>query len=475
MVLENARVVIGALSGDSGKTLLAIGVLRALHARGLPVAAYKKGPDYIDAAWIGAAACGPGRNLDTYLMPPDALGASLGRARRDSLIVVEGNRGVHDGMDAAGTHSTAELAKRLGAPVVLVIDATKATRTLAACVHGCTVIDPDLVVGGVVLNRVATPRHERTVSEALAALGGPPVLGALPRVADDPLPSRHLGLVTAAEHDNAERAIQRAAELVQAHVDLDAIVRLAQTATAVALPDAAPLPRASGVARIGVLRDEAFSFCYPETIEAIGDAGGTIVEVSPLRDGALPDVDALYIGGGFPEVHVAALAANAGMLASVRAAARAGVPVYAECGGLMYLARELRVDGHAYAMAGALDIAVEQTPRPQGHGYVEAIVDAENPFFAIGTTLRGHEFHYSRLAAPGTPASALRLLRGCGIGGGRDGLVDGRIWAAYTHLHPLGTASLAPALVAAATRRQAEIRSWASAARDRGGLLRRSS
>lgn len=453
MILQVPRLVVSGLSGDAGKTLLTIGLARAWRDRGIGVAPFKKGPDYIDAAWMGEAAGRPGRNLDTYLMSVAAIGTSLCRVAASDVVLVEGNRGLHDGVDAQGTHSTAELAKLLGAPVVIVVDATKATRTLAACVRGCAVIDPDLRIGAVVLNRVANARHARTIAAAFEALGGPPVVGVLPRFSADPLPSRHLGLVTTAEHGGPEKAVAAAAQAVVDHVDLDALLELARTAGPVTFPDhddrEAARPRH---VRIGVLRDEAFMFYYPENIEALIAAGAEVVEVSPLRATALPPIDALYIGGGFPETHASALAGNTPFLASVRAAASSGVPIYAECGGLMYLSRELRVDGQAYSMAGVLDVSVEQTGRPQGHGYVEAQVDLSNPFFPVGTRLRGHEFHYSRLVEPVSMQSALRLDRGTGIGGGRDAFVVGSTWASYVHLHASGTPAWATGLVAAAGR-----------------------
>ena len=453
VTVGTARVVIAGLSGDAGKTLVAVGLARALRRRGLHVAPYKKGPDYIDAAWLAAAAGRPGRNLDTFLMPPEALGASLARAGAADLILVEGNRGLHDGSDAQGTHSTAALAKQLRAPVVLVVDATKATRTLAACVRGCAVIDPDLDLAGVILNRVANARHERVTRAAFESLGGPPVIGALPKLGDDPLPSRHLGLVTAVEHEASELAIERAAATVAAHVDLEALLTVARRAEPAVFPAAGDETAPGAAVRIAVLRDEAFSFYEPENLEALEQAGATIVEASPLSSAALPDVDALYIGGGFPEVHAARLSGNDAFRRSVLAAANSGLPIYAECGGLMYLARELRVGGQGYPMAGVLDLVVEQMARPQGHGYVEAVVDAANAFFPVGTRLRGHEFHYSRPLAGTAPASALRLERGTGVGGGRDGFVSGTVWASYLHLHALGTPEWARGVVAAARRR----------------------
>ncbi|HSP91256.1 MAG TPA: cobyrinate a,c-diamide synthase, partial [Vicinamibacterales bacterium] len=293
MILEVPRLVVSGLSGDAGKTLLSTGLARAWRDRGIAVAPYKKGPDFIDAAWLGEAAGRPGRNLDTFLMSQAVIGAALGPAIGAGLVLVEGNRGLHDGMDAHGTHSTAELAKRLAAPVVMVVDATKATRTLAACVRGCAVVDPELRIAAVVLNRVANARHAATITAAFEALGGPPVVGVLPRMEEDPLPSRHLGLVTTAEHGGPDRAMGRAAEVVASHVDLDALLEVARSAGPAEFPGrSVPEARPERRVRIGVLRDEAFMFYYPENLEALVDAGADVVEVSPLRANALPQVDA---------------------------------------------------------------------------------------------------------------------------------------------------------------------------------------
>ncbi len=456
MRFTTPRLVVAGLSGDSGKTLVALGIAAALKARGVDVAPFKKGPDYIDAAWLGAATGRAGRNLDTFLQGPEALGAILGRGASSDLALVEGNRGLFDGGDAAGTHSTAELAKRLNAPIVLVVDVTKATRTVAALVLGCRALDPDVPLAGVVLNRVATPRQERVIRDALSGAGGPPVLGALPRIDDDPLPGRHLGLVTAAEHPRTQEAIGTAARLAETHLDLEALLEIAGGAPAVDLPERERPSKGSPV-RIGVLRDEAFSFYYPENLEALEELGGELVFFSALAGDSLPDVDALYVGGGFPELYAASLVANRALTESLRVAVASGMPVYAECGGLMYLAKELVADGVSHPMAGVLDLVVEQTSRPQGHGYAEGTVDRANPFFKTGAGLRGHEFHYSRPrgGADRSP-TVVGLGRGTGLGDGRDGIVKGRVWASYLHLHALGTPAWAPGLVGLARAWQSE-------------------
>ena len=448
------RIVVAGLSGDAGKTLVCLGLTRALRARGFRVAAFKKGPDFIDAAWLGAAAGRPGRNLDTFLMPRAAILASLARSETAAdVAVVEGNRGLFDGVDARGSHSTAELAKVIGAPVVLVVDATKVTATVAALVLGCRALDPELPIAGVILNRVATVRHERVIREALANIGVA-VLGAVPRLDDLQLPSRHLGLVTVAEHPAAECAVAALGEVVARHVDLDAILAAARRATVLECDEAAPAPAPGGTTtRVGVFRDSAFMFYYPENLEALAAAGAQIVELSPLSDAGLPEVDLVYAGGGFPEVHAAELSANRSFREALAGRIANGLPVWAECGGLMYLARTLVADGVAYPMAGTLPLVISFTSKPKGHGYVVARVDGSNPFVAENTVLRGHEFHYSQVEeGAALVRTVLALDRGTGVGASRDGIVHGNSFAAYTHVHALGTPEWAPAMIAVAQR-----------------------
>jgi cobyrinic acid a,c-diamide synthase len=444
------RLVVGGLCGDAGKTQVTLGLVRALARRGHAVAPYKKGPDYIDTAWLGRAAGRPGRNLDTFLMPDARLGAALLRAGRDAVIVVEGNRGLFDGMDERGTHSTAELAKRIGAPLLLVVDVRKATRTVAAVVAGCQAFDRDLRIAGVVLNRVATARQERLVRHAVEQAAGIPVVGALPVLPGEGLPARHLGLLTADEHPHREEAIERAAAAVEAHVDLGAVLAIAGTAPAAEFRSARKAQRGTPV-RIGVVRDEAFSFYYPENLEALEERGATLLPVSALADQPLPAVDAVYVGGGFPEVHVSHLARARDFFESLRHTVERGVPVYAECGGLMLLARSLTVDGRSHAMAGVLDLDVEQTLRPQGHGYAIGRFDRPTSFFPEGAELRGHEFHYSRVTGGGdSTRTALALAKGDGIARGRDGITKGKVFASYVHVHAASDDAWAEGLMAAA-------------------------
>jgi len=482
--IELPRVVVAGLAGDSGKTLVSLGLARAMRSDNLEVAPFKKGPDFIDAAWLGAASGRPGRNLDTFLMPEQAILDSVARAGEwADVAVVEGNRGLFDGMDSWGTHSTAQLSRLLEAPVVLVVDCTKSTRTVAAQVMGCQVMDPDVEIAGVILNRVGTSRQESVIRQAVTGACGLPVLGAIRRLEGEFLPSRHLGLVTAMEHPRAQEALERVAAAVHRYVDIEAVLEIARRAPG--LEGDIP-PVKTGVAkrvRIGVLKDAAFSFYYPENIEALEQAGAELVTLSPLNDDDIPGIDALYAGGGFPEVYAARLSANRRFCDRLAEMIAGGLPVWAECGGLMYLSRALSTDGVTYHMVGALPVVVEQTERPQGHGYVQASVDRDNPFFEAGTKLRGHEFHYSCLEGmdPGLK-TALSLRRGEGLGGGRDGIVANQVLAAYTHLHALGAPQWAESLVRAAV----EFKQRHSGARDylapeirtgngqkRGGLRKR--
>ncbi|HEX7670101.1 MAG TPA: cobyrinate a,c-diamide synthase [Polyangiaceae bacterium] len=449
-----SRVMVAGLAGDTGKTLVSTGIARALRRRKLRVAAFKKGPDYIDASWLGAAAGSAARNLDTYLMPASAITSSLAgaAARGADIAVIEGNRGLFDGMDGEGSHSSATLAKLAGAPVVLVINTSKVTRTVAAQVLGCEIMDPRLNLAGVILNRVANRRHEVVIREAIADTTNVPVLGAIPRQESVDLPSRHLGLVPVAEHPRSEEMLERAADLIDAHVDVEALLAVASGAPRLEAQPAKPRLAPVGTrARIGVARDVAFSFYYPENLEALEEAGAELVFVSPLADESLPSLDAFYVGGGFPEIYAARLAGNRGFRADLRRRIAEGMPVWGECGGLMYLAQQLVVDGVGHPMVGALPIVVEQTSRPEGHGYVAARADAPNPFLGEGSAIRGHEFHYSRVNRTTLPfQTILAIDRGVGVGDGRDGIQIARAVATYTHLHALGTPEWAPAMVRAA-------------------------
>ncbi len=451
------RLMIAGLAGDAGKTIVSLALLLAWRRAGQPVLAFKKGPDYIDPAWLAWASGQQARNLDTYLAGrPTTAAAFAENADTDAVNLIEGNRGLFDGFDTAGTHSSAELAKLLGVPVVLVINATKMTRTAAALVLGCQKFDPALNIAGVVLNRVNGKRHERILRDCITESCGIPVVGAVPKVATEELvTARHLGLVTPEEHGPTEALAGVLLEQVAPALDLGKLAEIAHAAPPLLRPEQRHTETQDGAGlRIGVLRDAAFSFYYAENLEALEKSGAELVPVSSLAAQQLPsDLDALYIGGGFPETHASRLAANRSFLASLRASAEAGLPIYAECGGLMLLSRAISWRGEKHEMAGVLPFEVEVCAAAQGHGYAELIVDTPNPFFAVGANIRGHEFHYSRIIVQQQPPrTACAVVRGTGCWSGRDAVLAHNVWASYTHVYALAAPAWASGLLQAACR-----------------------
>ncbi|OQY60278.1 MAG: cobyrinic acid a,c-diamide synthase [Desulfobacteraceae bacterium 4572_88] len=454
---EMPQIIISALRGGSGKTILSIGIIAALRKLGKSVAPYKKGPDYIDAGWLAMAAGRPCHNLDTFLIPQGhVLHSFLKHTRKDDIAVIEGNRGLYDGIDTSGITSTAELAKMLDAPVVLCMDCTKSTRTMAAAVLGCIHFDPDVRIQGVILNRVAGPRHENVLRQNIEHHCGIPVLGALPKLRKQSFPERHMGLVPTPEHEWAKDSIDAAAQIAAQYLDLDALARIAKEAPAstthlqrLEKAKASSPPISEKKPRIGVIRDAAFQFYYPENLEALTDLGAETVFINALKDKQLPSVDGLYIGGGFPETNAKELAENSGLRDSLKQLAEDGLPIYAECGGLMYLGEKLVLDGVSYPMTGILPISFGFSKKPQGHGYTVIKVERENPYFKVGTELRGHEFHYSSvLEWRGNDADlAFSMERGTGFHEHRDGVCYKNVLATYTHIHALGTPAWAEALI----------------------------
>jgi cobyrinic acid a,c-diamide synthase len=377
--------------------------------------------------------------------------------------VIEGNRGLFDGMDADGTFSTAELAKLLQAPVLLVVDGTMVTRTAAAAVLGCQHLDPEVAIQGVVLNRVAGPRHQEMLKTTIERYCRVPVVGAIPKLKEDDFPERHMGLVTALEHPEAREAIFARIQVVERYLDLEKVLTIADQAPPLTWEPVYPRKRASKAYRqptIGIIRDSAFQFYYPENLEALERRGARLVTIIALQDTFLPELDGLYIGGGFPETHAEQLAANDQLRKSLRSAIEAGLPVYAECGGLMYLGRNLEIEGKTYPMVQALPMDFRLEQKPQGHGYTELEVVNTNPFYPVGTTLRGHEFHYSRVTRFDlSPESfAFSMRRGSGILDRKDGVCYKNTLATYSHVHAIGTPEWAEGLIRRALAYQREVR-----------------
>ncbi len=432
------RIMVGGVGGDSGKTLVTLGLIDTWRNEGYKIASFKKGPDYIDTGWLKLASGTPARNLDTWMMGSDGVVRSFTNyGIADGINVIEGNRGLHDGEDAVGSHSTAIMAKLLKCPVVIVIPVTKVTRTVAAIALGVKMLDPDVQIAGIILNRVGTARQETIIRRAVEDEAGLPVVGAIYRSKRDLLPGRHLGLVTPEEHDQAQMAVSAAGRLVRESVDWKHLAKLTRDVEVFQLDPPCvqngEQPNGRGL-RIGYFAGSAFTFYYPENLEALEATGAELIKIDPLKDKRLPNLDVLYIGGGFPETHAVDLSGNESFRHSVAEQADKGLPIWAECGGLMFLSQHINYNGNSYPMAGALPITVSVSKRPQGHGYQAVIVDRENPFIPVGTLIRGHEFHYSQVdVAP--VDTAFEVKRGVGIGNRRDGIIYKNIMASYLHIH----------------------------------------
>ena len=458
--MDIPRIIIAALRGGSGKTILSVGIIAALSKRNYSIAPFKKGPDYIDAGWLALAAGRPCYNLDSFLLTAsDNRTSFLSHAEDCDIAVIEGNRGIYDGIDLEGSTSTAELAKLLKAPVVLCVDCTKITRTMAAVISGCLQFDTDVTIKGVILNQVANARHELKLRDSIEHFCGIPVLGAIHKLGQQHFPERHLGLVPTAEHQWARESIEAITKIAEKHIDLDAVVKIAEQAPKLRASHKHktsssgiqhPVSRiGKPTPRIGIIRDSAFQFYYPENIDALREKGAEIIFLSPLKDRQLPELDALYIGGGFPETHARQLSENTGFSRQVRVAVEEGFPIYAECGGLMYLGEALVLNGKSYPMAGILPLVFDFYKRPQGHGYTIVTVEGQNPYYPMGTEIKGHEFHYSRVRKWSGHDKDLvfRMDRGVGISEDRDGILYKNVLATYTHIHALGTPQWAEALV----------------------------
>jgi cobyrinic acid a,c-diamide synthase len=458
--MKTARLMIAAPQGRSGKTTVAIGLCATLRESGMKVKPFKKGPDYIDPSWLTTAAGIPCSNLDLFMSDL----ATVAKGFRDDcegmdLALIEASMGLYDSPMEDGEGSSAWLARALQVPIILVINCSRMTRSAAAMVCGYINFEPGTPVAGVILNHVGNPRHERTIVKSIEHYCGIPVLGAMPR--DDRLiiRERHLGIVPLQEQAEAATVIDRIGSVFKHYVDIDRILDIARRQIAapfglamtgtnnVIAKGAATKQSATMQVKIGVLADKAFSFYYPENLEALRQNGAQLIYIDSFRDNHLPAIDALYIGGGFPELYAAELEANTGLRGDISAGVESGLPVYAECAGLMYLCRSVLSGGRAYKMCGVIpaDAAIEK--KPQGHGYVSAEVTGRNPYFPAGTPLRGHEFHYSRLLNAGRMHCAYRITRGNGIDGENDGFIYKNVLASYMHLHARGMPSWAPNFV----------------------------
>ncbi|MGE5471978.1 MAG: cobyrinate a,c-diamide synthase [Bacteroidota bacterium] len=435
-------LLISAAHKSSGKTTVSIGLCAALSARGLAVQPFKKGPDYIDPMWLSRAAGRPCLNLDPYLTSWDDIRSMFRSAGRGAdLCLVEGNKGLYDGLALDGSNSNAALAAQLELPVVLVLDARGMTRGIAPLILGYQAFDRNIRIAGVILNNLGGSRHESKLRQVIEHYTEVPVIGALQCAAVLAVSERHLGLIPGNEAEDADQRVAAIGRQVAAQVDLDRL--LAAAATAPTRPAAIPLlaPRRTGQRmRIGIARDRAFGFYYADDLAALERAGAELLPFDTLADSCLPAVDGLFIGGGFPESFAAALAANSALRHDIRRAIEGGLPTYAECGGLMYLSRSLTTGEQTHPMVGVIPGDVVMQRKPVGRGYVHLAATGDFPWgAAAGKQVRAHEFHYSAIGnLPADSRYAWKVERGHGIDGSNDGIVVHNLLASYTHLRTAG-------------------------------------
>lgn len=433
------RVFISAAHKSSGKTTLTLGLCAALHARGHAVQGFKKGPDYIDPLWIGMAAQRSCYNLDFHMMQHGEIEEQFSRVAANARIsLVEGNKGLYDGLDLDGSNSNAALAKLLDAPVVLVIDARGMTRGVAPLILGYQAFDPDIRIAGVILNNLGGSRHESKLRAVIEHYTDVEVIGAVQHDTSLQIAERHLGLVPANEQQAALARIQHVGDRVAAQVDLDRLLAIADSA-----PDMAVTAPSQGVAsaesiRIGIAHDQAFGFYYSEDLDTLRAANVELVELDTLNAPQMPQLDGLIIGGGFPEVFMDALESNQSLRQAIRVAIEAGLPTYAECGGLMYLSRSLSWQGKTCEMVGVVPGDTRMHDRPVGRGYAYLQPTGDDRW-QEANTIPAHEFHYSSLEnLPSDSIYAYQVKRGHGIDGQHDGYQLHNLLAAYVHRRGTG-------------------------------------
>ena len=433
-----SRLLISAAHKSSGKTTITLGLCAALADRGLAVQPFKKGPDYIDPMWLGQASGRPCHNLDFYCMSHAEILSTVGQYSADADIsLIEGNKGLYDGLDLDGSNSNAALAKLTQSPVILVLDARGMTRGIAPLILGYQAFDPDIRIAGVILNQLGGSRHEAKLRSVIEHYTDVRVIGGVHRHPELEIIERHLGLIPSNEEDASTSRIRQIREIISGEVDLDALLTVADSSPLQYEPISAVATATADRVRIAIAQDTAFGFYYPEDLIALEQAGAELVRINTLADTSLPDVDGLFIGGGFPETQMQALSANVAMREQVRAAIANGLPAYAECGGLMYLCRSLRWQGLHYEMTGVIPADCVMHERPQGRGYVRLRETAAMPWAGPRPDgeIAAHEFHYSALENITEPLTfAYDVMRGAGVDGDHDGIVINNLLASYTHM-----------------------------------------
>lgn len=432
------RIVISAAHRSSGKTTLSIGLCAALTEDGLEVQPFKKGPDYIDPMWLTDASARNCCNLDLFMMEEDQIKSTFRfESEGASLSLIEGNMGLYDGMELDGKGSTSHLARILTSPIILIIDASRMTRGVAALLLGYLQFEPDIVISGVVLNKVSGTRHETKLKEAITHYCGIEVLGVLPDFSDIEIRQRHLGLIPTREEERVSDLIASIRSKIREYVDLGRIIEIARSAPPFPCFQKADRRNQKPSVRLGVAKDMAFTFYYPQNLAALRDAGAELIPFDTLKDSHLPEVNGLYLGGGFPEVFMSELEKNEGLRKEIWTAIDKGMPVYAECGGLIYLSRSICWGNQTKEMVGAIPADIIIHKKPKGHGYV-ILKGKEKSRWSHSGRIRGHEFHYSEAVNLGKVDFAYEVIRGQGINGRHDGIIHKNVLASYTHLHSLG-------------------------------------
>ncbi len=426
-------IYLSAAHKSSGKTVVSLGLCAALKNKALDVQSFKKGPDYIDPIWLSQASGNPCYNLDFYNMTHEEI-IDLYQSKNSlaNISIVEGNKGLYDGMSVTGGDANADLAKLLNIPVVLVIDTIGTTRGVAALVGGYQAFDQEVNIAGVILNKVAGARHESKLIQAIEYYTDIPIFGSVRRNKELIIDERHLGLMPANETPESQIFIDRAARHIADQVDLDKVINIGQTALKT---PAAPVVEIQHSLTVAVAKDSAFGFYYQDDLDKFDSLGVNLKYFDTLNDARLPKCDGLFIGGGFPETQLEALSSNQSLLADIKEKVISGLPTYAECGGLMYLTNQITNNDQNHPMAGVIDADTIMTKRPIGRGYVQLESLEEHPWNGVSEKIYAHEFHYSKLEnIDQNTRYAFKVLRGVGVDNMRDGIIKYNLLASYTHL-----------------------------------------
>jgi len=432
-----SSIYLSAAHKSSGKTVVSLGLCAAFKAQSLNVQAFKKGPDYIDPIWLSQASDNPCYNLDFYNMSEDEIAQLYQQyAANSDVAIIEGNKGLYDGMSVAGGDANADMAKLLDTGVILVIDTNGITRGVAPLVSGYQAFDADVKINGVILNKVAGERHESKLVQAIEYYTDIPVVGAIRRSKELIIDERHLGLMPANETPESQNFIDRTAKHITDQVDLSVLLTSNKTTIK---SSSSVVNTPTKTLTVAVAKDSAFGFYYSDDLNTFESLGVNLVYFDTLTEGQLPKADALFIGGGFPEMQLDALSANQSLLADIKTKIEAGLPTYAECGGLMYLSRQITHQGKSHKMAGVIEADTVMTPKPIGRGYVQLAPTDKHPWNGVAKQISAHEFHYSKLENidPKTHY-AYEVLRGVGVDNKFDGILKHNLLATYSHLRSVG-------------------------------------